>query len=554
MKGRNIWPVAHRQERLSQESANWLGPLSLLAGGVLMGLWPAWPLAWVALVPLWLVVYRGGTPRQAALGGLLWGLGYQGTLLTWVLHLHPLMWLGVPWVGSVAIATAAYIAVTLWGTCIPIAWALLMKLLKRQISSTRLGQFGHILLGTSLWCTLEALAGLSPIYGTSLAITQSPGNLVVLHLARLSGYLTITTAIVAVNGLMAASLFAWFQTRFQPRSYSEEPIGSLGPQHWLAAALTLLCVVHLIGWSFYQQPLADKDSEAIRVGIIQGNIPTREKLTPAGIRQARDRYLSSYKQLAGAGADAVLTPEGAIPEIWRHRLRDNNLFYQVVQTTKVPLWLGTFVLAPTEEFHMYQSLIALLPEALQTTPPQTEAQAVTNQYNKIKLVPLGEYIPLQSLLGGIIRRLSPLDTTMIPGAAQQPQFDSGVGPAAVGICYDSAYGWIVRHQVAQGGQFILTASNNDPYPPRMMGQHHGHDVIQAIATDRWAARSTNTGLSAVVTPHGQTRWMSEPKTYDAQVKTIYRRETTTFYVRWGDWLVPMLIVISIGWLVRSFKP
>ncbi|WP_228016494.1 apolipoprotein N-acyltransferase [Leptolyngbya ectocarpi] len=521
-----------------------------------MGLWPVWPLAWVALVPLWLVSYRGGTPRQAALGGLLWGLGYQGTLLTWVLHLHPLMWLGVPWVGSIAIATAAYVIVTLWGACIPMAWALLMVLLKRRLSPLRSGQFGHtfgyIIIGTTLWCTLEALASLSPIYGTSLAITQSPDNLVVLHLARLSGYLTITAAIVAVNGLMAAGLFSWLQTRFQAR-LDEVPIGSLGPQPWLAAALSLLCVIHLIGWSLYQQPLADKDSEAIRVGIIQGNIPTREKLTQAGIRQARDRYLSSYKQLAEAGADAVLTPEGAIPEIWRHRLRDNNLFYRAVQTTKIPLWLGTFVIAPTEEFHMYQSLIALLPESLKSTPQQTETRAI-NQYNKIKLVPLGEYIPLQSLLGGLIRRLSPLDTTMIPGAAQQPQFESGVGPAAVGICYDSAYGWIVRRQVAQGGQFILTASNNDPYPPRMMGQHHGHDVIQAIATDRWAARSTNTGLSAAVNPHGQTQWISEPKTYDAQVKTIYRRDTITPYVRWGNWLLPLLIVSSIGWLVSSFKP
>ncbi|MEM8612992.1 MAG: apolipoprotein N-acyltransferase [Cyanobacteria bacterium P01_H01_bin.105] len=537
---------------LKSSSGSRLGHMGLLLSGVLMGLWPVWPLAWVALVPLWFVTYRGGSLRYGALCGLIWGLGYQGMLLTWVLHLHPLMWLGVPWLGSIAIATAAYVFVTLWGACIPMTWVLLMAIFKRRMPLARFGRFGrfgHIFIGTTLWCTLEVLAGLSPIYGTSLAITQSPGNLVVLHLARLSGYLTITAAIVAVNGLAAAGLFSWFQAR----SYDEDSI-SFGPQRWLAAALALLCVVHLIGWSLYQQPLADKDAEAIRIGIIQGNIPTREKLTQAGIRQARDRYLSSYKQLADAGADAVLTPEGAIPEIWRHRLRDNNLFYRAVQTIKIPLWLGTFVLAPTEEFHMYQSLIALLPESLKTTPQQSETHPITNQYNKIKLVPLGEYIPLQSVLGGIIRRLSPLDTTMIPGAAQQPRFDSGVGPAAVGICYDSAYGWIVRRQVAQGGQFILTASNNDPYPPRMMGQHHGHDVIQAIATDRWAARATNTGLSATVDPHGRTQWMSEPKTYDAQVKTIYRRETTTAYVRWGNWLLPLLIVISIGWLVNSTKP
>ncbi|MEO0349305.1 MAG: apolipoprotein N-acyltransferase [Cyanobacteria bacterium P01_A01_bin.15] len=508
--------------------------LGLLAAGILMGL-PAWPLAWVALVPLWLVIRRGGSLRRGALGGLLWGVGYQGTLLTWVLHLHPLMWLGVPWLGSVAIATAAYVFVTLWGASIPMVWVFAMELLQRRIVLTRLSQ---VLVGTTLWCSLEALASLTPIYGTSLAITQSPGNLVGLHLARLSGYLTITAAIVAVNGLGAAGVLSTFQLRS----------GKPSSRRWPIAALSLLGAVHLFGWSLYQQPLAAADTEAIRIGLVQGNIPTREKLTQTGIRRARDRYLSSYQQLAAAGADAVLTPEGAIPTTWNPERRADDLFYQAVQTTKVPLWLGTFVLAPTEEFHIYQSLIALLPESAKSSLGETNSQPTTTQYNKIKLVPLGEYVPLQSLLGGLIDRLSPIDTTMIPGAARQPQFDSGLGPAAVGICYDSAYGWIVRYQVAQGGQFILTASNNDPYPPRMMRQHHGHDVIQAIATDRWAARGTNTGLSAMVDPHGRTQWMSEPGTYATHVGTIYRRDTRTLYVRWGNWLLPLLMAVSVGWV------
>ena len=502
-----------------------------------MGAWPTWSLAWIALVPLWLVVYRGVGIRYGILCGLLWGIGYQGTLLTWVLHLHPLMWLGIPWLGSIAIAAAAYLFVVLWGATIPAVWVWLLSTLQRRVSLSRWGQ---ILVGTTLWCSLEALASLTPIYGTSLAITQSPGNLVGLHLARLSGYLTITAALVAVNALVAAGLFSSVQIRER------------GIYHrWLLAALALLGAIHLVGWNLYLRPLANDETETLRIGIIQGNIPTREKLTPANIRLARDRYLNSYKRLAASGANAVLTPEGAIPDLWNPRLRDSNLFYQAVQATEVPLWLGTFVLASTEDFHIYQSLLALLPESLQED--LLDNKPVVNQYNKIKLVPLGEYVPLQWLLGGLIDRLSPLDTTMIPGAAQQPQFASGVGPAAVGICYDSAYGWIVRRQVAQGGQFILTASNNDPYPRRMMGQHHGHDVIQAIATDRWAARSTNTGLSAIVDPHGRTQWSSEPNTYDAQVNTIYRRDTKTAYVRWGNWLVPLLWMLSVGCIVRSSK-
>ncbi|MEA5465208.1 apolipoprotein N-acyltransferase [Leptothoe sp. PORK10 BA2] len=512
-----------------------LGGLGLLLAGILMGLWPAWPLAWVSLVPLWWVVHRGDGLRRSAWAGLIWGVGYHGTLLAWVLHLHPLTWLGVPWLGSIAIAIAAYAFVTLWGAALAVCWAMAMVGLQRwaPIGNT-IDPMGRVLVGMALWCGLEALWSCGPLYGTSLAITQSPGNLVIVHLARLSGHLTITAAIVVVNGFLALAIDS------QPR-------------RWLTMAVGVFAIAHLVGWGLYQQPLQDSSDNAINIGIIQGNIPSREKLTYRGVRRAEDVYRNNYRLLAQQGADAVLTPEGALPKLWSP---ETSLFNDVVQEAGVPLWLGTFTVVPGEQRHIYQSLVEITPRG--TTPDNNPVNTQSNnqnnnqynsQYNKIKLVPLGEYIPLQSLLGELISRLSPIGTDMLPGLPDQ-RFETAVGPAAVGICYDSAYGWIFRRQVAQGGEFILTASNNDPYPRRMMAQHYGHDVIQAIATDRWAARSTNTGLSAVVDPHGHRHWMSEPQTFDAQLKTIYRRQTRTLYVRWGDWLVPGLLLVSGVWVWR----
>ena len=488
-----------------------LGALGLFVAGILMGLWPAWPLAWVALVPLWWAMYRGVGLRQSAVCGLVWGVGYHGTALLWVLHLHPLMWLGVPWLGSVAIATAAYVFVTLWGAGIAVTWAVAMAALRRLAPLDTIGQ---VFVGTALWCGIEALWSLGPLYWTSLAITQSPGNLVIVHLARLSGHLTITAVIVAVNGLLAAAIYPH-------------------PRRWVTLAVGMFAIAHVIGWGLYQQPLQDQSTEALNIGIIQGNIPSREKLTYQGVRRAEDLYRNNYRELAKRGADAVLTPEGAIPKLWN---QETSLFNDVVQEIGVPLWLGTFTIAPENKSHIHQSLLEITPGR-------------TTQYNKIRLVPLGEYIPLQSVLGDLISRLSPISTDMLPGQANQ-RFDTALGQAAVGICYDSAYGWIFQRQVAQGGEFILTASNNDPYPLRMMAQHHGQDVIQAISTDRWAARSTNTGLSAVVDPHGETQWMSEPSTFAAHTETIYRRDTQTLYVRWGDWMVPLLLLLSAGWVWR----
>ena len=481
--------------------------LGLLLAGILMGLWPAWLLAWVALVPLWWVIHQRAGLRQSALSAFIWGVGYHGAMLQWVLHLHPLTWLGVPWLGSIAIAIFAYTFVTLWGAGIAVTWAIAMAALQRLVP---LGNGSRVFVGMALWCGVEALWSISPLYWTSLAITQSPGNLVIVHLARLSGHLTITAAIVAVNGLLALAL----QSR-----------------RWLMAAIGVFAIAHLIGWGLYQQPLQDQPTNALNIGIVQGNIPTREKLSYTGVRRAQDRYLSSYRQLVAAGADAVLTPEGAIPTLWNKK---NNDFPRAVEETGVPLWLGTFTVVSEAPSNIHQSLVEISPNGI-------------TQYNKIKLVPLGEYIPLQSVLGEVIQRLSPIGTNMLPGKLNQ-QFDTSLGRAAAGICYDSAYDWIFRRQVAQGGEFILTASNNDPYPRRMMGQHHGQDVIQAVATDRWVARSTNTGLSVVIDPHGRTQWQAEPKTYAAQVRTIYRRGTRTVYVQLGNWLVPLLLLVSIGWV------
>ncbi len=508
--------------------------LGLLLAGILMGLWPIWPLAWVSLVPLWWVIHQGAGLRQSGLSALVWGMGYHGTMLVWVLNLHPLMWLGIPWLGSIAIALFAYTFVTLWGAGIAITWAIGIAALNR---AAPLGNVSRVFVGTALWCGVEALWSMGPLYWSSLAITQSPGNLVVVHLARLSGHLTITAAIVAVNGILAVAAVA---VRTSKRFGLFPEAAKTASQGWLAGAISLLIGAHLIGWGLYQQPLQDRLPEALNIGIVQGNIPSREKLTGAGIFQAYELYLDSYHQLVDQGTDVVFTPEGAIPQV-----SSNHIFQEAVDETGVPLWLGTFTTTSEEEdYHIYQSLVALTPNGI-----------ADSQYNKIKLVPLGEYIPLQSVLGDLIERLSPIATTMIPGESRQ-RFETSWGQAAIGICYDSAYGWIFRQQVAQGGEFILTASNNDPYPPRMMGQHHGQDVIQAISTDRWAARSTNTGLSAVVDPHGRSQWMSEPLTFDTQIATIYRRQTQTLYVRWGAWLVPVLLLVSGVWVVkqRFFNP
>ena len=527
-----------------------------------MGLTPApvnaWPLAWVALTPLWVAILHN-SKRGHIRGSFLWGLGYHGLALLWITDLHPLTWMGIPWLGSVAIAFFCWAFITLWGSALVVSWAFLFHRLYARFPT--LPPFIRVLLGVALWCGLETLWSWGPLYWTSLSYTQSPYNLPILHLGQLSGQFTITFALLAVNGLLAE---AWFSRRklrhwspaaaesphpkFQilsgaERSLSEampdKPIAprAINPKSLPLAALLLLISLHLLGFALSSRALIELPDQALKVGLIQGNVPTRIKLTPAGERRALRGYTEGYKALARQGVDAVLTPEGALPILWRGATKTRNPFYQAIQEYGVVAWLGTF--APVEQ----AGDVGGSPRITHSLLTITGTGEQVGRYNKVKLVPLGEYIPFKWILGNWVERLSSIRYSLEPGTASQ-QFETSFGRAAVGICYESAYGEGFRAQVADGGQFILTASNNDPYSLPMMAQHHAQDVMRAIETDRWAVRATNTGLSGIVNPHGRTLWLSEPHRYGIHFATIYRQHTRTLYVRWGNWLTPALLFVS----------
>ena len=494
-----------------------------LVSGCLMSLAAAptnaWWLAWVALVPLWVLMQAPlGQSRWRWVLPLLWGLGYHGVALAWIGGLHPLTWMGIPGWASVAIVVAVWSVITLWGVVSVGLWAWGLAWASRR----GLAGWGRVWVGTALWCLIEALRSTSDLDWTSLAYTQSPGNLVILHLGQLSGNLTVTAAIVAVNGVLAEAWLARSQAH----------------RRWLgAAAIALVLISHGVGGALYRQALDDRPAQVIPVGIVQGNVPTRIKLFPVGIQRALAHYTQGYRVLAHQGVRAVLTSEGALPLIWKPQTA--NPLQAAIQEFQVPLWLGAFgrvneATAP----RLSQSLLAL----------DGQGQ-IRSQYNKVKLVPLGESLPFEPLLGQFIGRLSPIQSYLQPGRGSQ-RFESGLGPAAVGICYESAFGELFRQQVRQGAEFLLTASNLDPYSTVLMAQHEAHDVMRAIETDRWMARATNTGYSGIIDPHGQIHWRSHPHRFEVHADRLYRRRTQTLYVRYGNWLTPVLLVGAVGCLWR----
>jgi len=283
--------------------------------------------------------------------------------------------------------------------------------------------------------------------------------------------------------------------------------------------------------------LNEQANSELKIGIIQGNIPNTIKFNSEGWRRALEGYTTGYQNLVKQGVDAVLIPETALPFVWTNPNERSYLsFYQAILDQKVVAWVGGF---GQQDNSITNSLFTINGNG-----------EIVSRYDKINLVPLGEYIPFEGLIGGIINRLSPLDSHLVPGKSNQ-LFDTPFGRAIVGICYDSAFAQNFRIQTMAGGEFILSAANDAHYTKAMMAQHHGQDVMRAIENDRWMVRATNTGYSAFINPHGETIWLSGVNTYQVQAATIYRRKTQTLYVKFGDLLTPFLLILA-GDLLTPF--
>ena len=220
--------------------------------------------------------------------------------------------------------------------------------------------------------------------------------------------------------------------------------------------------------------------------------------------------------------------ETAFP--YRESQIKNTSFYRTILEQKVPAFIGGF---GEVKGGITNSILLITGDGKKI-----------GRYDKWKLVPLGEYIPFDRYLGKLVDTISPLDAHLVAGKFA-PTVATPLGNIMFGICYDSAYPEHFRQQ-ARSGELIITASNDAHYGAGMAAQHHALDLMRAIETDRWMVRASNTGYSAVIDPHGQTKWISKLNEFTTHAHQIYRKHTQTMYVSYGDWLTPLLFAIGIG--------
>jgi apolipoprotein N-acyltransferase len=179
--------------------------------------------------------------------------------------------------------------------------------------------------------------------------------------------------------------------------------------------------------------------------------------------------------------------------------------------------------------------------------------AWTARYDKIHLVPFGEYVPFEKLFSfasGLTREIG----TFARGQSRLPL---PVGGTKIGtfICYESIFPDDIRRFAKNGAELFVNISNDGWYGEGgAPWQHLNQARMRAVENNRWLLRDTNTGITAVIDPLG--RVVAEaPRNQRTQLQAAYSlEESTTFYTRHGDWFpLTCAIITLLGLLLRVFK-
>jgi apolipoprotein N-acyltransferase len=175
----------------------------------------------------------------------------------------------------------------------------------------------------------------------------------------------------------------------------------------------------------------------------------------------------------------------------------------------------------------------------------------TARYDKVHLVPFGEYLPFPSLFsfaGGLTKEVGEFH----PGAFRQP-LNAGAEQLGVFICYESVFPDEVRQFTKNGAQVLVNISNDGWYGDSgAYAQHLNQTRMRAIENNRWLLAAADTGVTASIDPFGRVVKQIPRKQRTALSAPYALISATTFYTRHGDWFAVACAIISSGALLARF--
>lgn len=480
-------------------------------------------LAWVAFVPL-MFALDGANGRQGFFLGFAFGFVFFLGTVYWVVH-------SMYYYGGVPVWTSALImlSLVLYLSVYPGLFGLFFSRLKG------FDKVLQMIIGGFFWVAFEYMRGyLFTGFPWVLLGYSQAGYTPLIQIADTTGVWGISFIIVAVN----AAVF--FSAGYLLRKDMSQPVGPG------VVALALLSSVLLYGVIRINQ--VDSDIfywQKLKVGVAQGSIDQGLKWDGAFQDKTLEIYRDLTLQAAKDGARLIVWPETAIPFYFDAEKVKKGIVGDAARET------GTYILtgSPSYNYNLRARTVDYFNSAYLLSP----AGDVLGKYDKMHLVPFGEYVPLRSFLP-FIKKLT----------AGVGDFSAGAGPIPIGfdnlgvgtlVCFESIFPDIAAG-MARNGAALLVNITNDAWFGRTSApyQHFEMSVLRAVENKTYLVRSANTGISAVIDPAGRVRKRTvlfEKAVFTEDVGL--RKGPLTFYSRYGDVFAYGCMVISGIFIISNAR-
>lgn len=496
---------------------------ALLSGVLLVLSFPKFGtgiLAWVALIPL-LHALQEKKPYQGFITGFLTGLTAYIGIIYWIAYVVVHYgYLPLPVGIAVMLLLSAYLA-------------FYVALFAAGVVFFHARGVAPILAAPLIWTSLEYVKShlLTGFPWENLGYSQYLYRPLI-QAADITGVFGISFAIVVVN-VVIFDVFRIWQSRLDRKSRIRRITSEV-----MAGCLVLLI---LFGYGIFRLNDVKKSlhqAPQMPVSLIQGNIDQSIKWRPAFQEETVRIYKALTLQAAPAGNGLIVWPETAAPFFFQ----DQNDMQREVAA--LPRLTGDWLLFGSPRYERDGLGLALLNSAFLLSPDGR----IAGQYDKVHLVPYGEYVPL--------RRFFPFIKKLVAGIGD---FRSGPGyeplslqvgglPRKLGvmICYEGILPEAGR-AYRQGGADLLVNITNDAWFGNTSApyQHLSMTVFRSVENRLYLVRAANTGISAIIDPTGHIEARSALFEKATIAGTVRFMDRNTFYSTYGDVFVYSCILALI---------
>jgi apolipoprotein N-acyltransferase len=292
--------------------------------------------------------------------------------------------------------------------------------------------------------------------------------------------------------------------------------------------LGLICIISL-GSLLATFTWTTPSSKSITISLVQGNVPQELKWETSQIT----RTLALYQRLTTAHwtSKIIIWPEAAVTALGPSAQAFLASMEALAQQHHSALITGLPLLAK-DLYHAYNALLVV-----------GNGQGL---YRKQFLVPFGEYVPFENTLRGLLNILNLPMSEFIPGPLRQNLPIAAGIPFAPFICYEIAYAKAVQRFLPQA-QLLIVISNDAWFGDSWaLAQHLQITQFQAIATGRYAAVVSNTGLTAIIKPNGILAASLAPFKQGVLTSTVQAYQGATPWVKYGNTSLLMLALLVLG--------